>query len=446
MHDGRSHAVTRFPTGGLRRMAPALAALAIAGCASTGKKYEQAVQMEQQGRAADAAQRYVDVLKRDPGVADARLRLKETGDRAMADYAREAESLSAAGRPDAAADRFADADALRRAATGAGVELAVSDDYARRRADAYDRAIEGTLAESRDAGTRGGWDAAVSRLERAASRYQPTAEQKRRLDQARYDAFLGHARHELETGRFREAFAQAARALDVFGRTGIDADAALAMQGEALRRGSVHVAMLPPGVRDAFRDSVPGDLAPAMGEALATRHWSQPPAFVVLVGRPFLEDVRYGRGQRETTPYDAALRGRQVGADLAVVVTVDSARREDGVTTDRVAAKTRAGADTAYTVNQGRRTLWTRFRFTLVEVGSRRTLYTGAVDGHTSAPYRYATFRGDAGALDLHRGDRDLFRGDWERRVNQELVRELVDQLNDRLASAIFDRLLAQVP
>jgi tetratricopeptide (TPR) repeat protein len=434
------------PTKQFVRAAVAAALFLAAACASAGKRYDQARELEAQGRAADAARRYVDALKKDRSLAEARQRLQETGERAIADYLGDAASLATAGNADAAADRFADADELRRDASAVGVELGMPADYAQRRVAVYDRAIAAALAESRGAMQRGEWDAAVSRVERAASRYQPTAEQQRQLAQARYDAFVGHARSEMDRGRFRSSFAQAARAVEVFGRYGAAADAALDVEREALRRGTVRVAIVTPGVRAAYADSLPGDFVPALWEALGTKEWSKPPAFVELVGRERFEGTHYGRRWPETTPYDAAAVARQLGADLAVVITIDSVHVQDAVTTDRVAAKTRAGADTAYALNRGRRTLTTRIHYDVVQVGSRRTLATAALTRSTGAPIRYATFRGDPAVLDLPRDDRDLFRSGWERAANRELVRELVDQLTERLGTDVYDRLLEQVP
>jgi tetratricopeptide (TPR) repeat protein len=429
----------------LPRLVPLAVILLAAACASAGKRYDQGRELEAQGRAADAAARYADALKKDRSLVEARQRLQETGDRAVLDYLGEAASLESAGRPDAAADRFADADALRRTASEVGVELRVPEDYARRRVALYDRAIDAALRESRAAATRGEWDTAVSRAERASSRYQPTAEQRRMLDQARYDAIVGHARGEMERGRFRSSFAEAARALEVFGRYGPDADAALAVQREALQRGSVRVAVLPFAVREVYRDTLPLDLVPALWQTMTTRRWARDTAFIEMVSRDRWTAPRWGRATREVTPYDAAGYGRQLGADLVVLVTVDSSSLQDALTTDRRIAKTRAGADTAYAVNHGTRTLITRVRYDVVQVGSRRTLASGSLEARARAELRYATYAGNEDALVVPRGDRDLFTN-WRRKADEELVRETVDQLDDRLASAIYDRLIQQVP
>ena len=74
----------------------ALAALA-AGCASAGKRYEQGLELEQRGRPADAAQRYIDALKKDRSLTEARTRLQESGTQAIDAYLGEASGYESAG-------------------------------------------------------------------------------------------------------------------------------------------------------------------------------------------------------------------------------------------------------------------------------------------------------------------------------------------------------------
>src|SRR5947208_1033610 len=53
--------------------------LTVTACASATKRYEQGQELEQQGRPADAAQRYIATLKKDPTYSEARQRLVESG-------------------------------------------------------------------------------------------------------------------------------------------------------------------------------------------------------------------------------------------------------------------------------------------------------------------------------------------------------------------------------
>ena len=64
------------------KLAPILGfALVVAGsaCTSATKRLEQGQQLEQQGRRTDAARRYIDALRKDPSLTEARQRLFETG-------------------------------------------------------------------------------------------------------------------------------------------------------------------------------------------------------------------------------------------------------------------------------------------------------------------------------------------------------------------------------
>ena len=63
----------------LRRAATLAALLPLtmaAGCMSANKRLEQGMKLEERGRPADAARRYIDALRRDPSLADARARLE----------------------------------------------------------------------------------------------------------------------------------------------------------------------------------------------------------------------------------------------------------------------------------------------------------------------------------------------------------------------------------
>ncbi|HEX5727533.1 MAG TPA: hypothetical protein VFX98_18820, partial [Longimicrobiaceae bacterium] len=79
-----------------RWLFPLLALALAAGCVTAAERFEQGVELEERGRPADAAERYIDALRKDPSLADARRRLQDAGDRAAADY------LERAGAADAA--------------------------------------------------------------------------------------------------------------------------------------------------------------------------------------------------------------------------------------------------------------------------------------------------------------------------------------------------------
>ena len=90
----------------MRRVAVLVLALPVwlSACASANKRYEQGQRAEREGRAADAAARYVQALKKDGSLESARTGLRDAGARAVADYVAQAAAEDAAGRPDRAAD------------------------------------------------------------------------------------------------------------------------------------------------------------------------------------------------------------------------------------------------------------------------------------------------------------------------------------------------------
>jgi hypothetical protein len=149
---------------------------------------------------------------------------------------------------------------------------------------------------------------------------------------------------------------------------------------------------------------------------------------------------------RDIQPWQAAQLGRELGARLAVAMTLDSIRRgETDVQTTRRTAKTRAGADTAYTVREGRLESWARVTWRVVDVEAwRGTADEGIATARAGTRFRRATYAGDWHDLALPQGERVLFqRGDEG--YDRETVRELANGLSERLGRAVFDAVLRRV-
>jgi hypothetical protein len=138
--------------------------------------------------------------------------------------------------------------------------------------------------------------------------------------------------------------------------------------------------------------------------------------------------------------------GRQLGARVAVVMTLDSVvRTESGVETVRRAAKTQKGVDTAYVVREGRRESWARVSWRLVEVdGFRGTRDQGTVSARGSSRFREAAYAGDWRDLQLSQPERMLFQRPDEG-YDRGTVRELANSLSDPLGRAVFDALLRRI-
>jgi tetratricopeptide (TPR) repeat protein len=426
-----------------RKFAAALlAALALGACASAQKRYDQGVELEERGRPADAAERYIEALKKEPGLPEARTRLQDAGDRAAADYLARSDAFAGAGQHADAADVLLRLDELRRDASAVGVQLNVPGDYAARRRSAFDRAIQQTIENAAAAGARqGDWSTALSRLERAGGRWQPSPAQRGEIDQARFDLTLAWAEGEMRSGRYRSAYDVAQRAALVYGRESEAAARALEMQEEALARGTIRAAVLPVGADGSARRKLPDDLIPVLNDALDEGQWSRPPLFVevldpVRVGR---EARRHGYARQAPTTREAALVGSDLGVELVVIAEIDSvAPRDQDVQTERRAAKTQAGADTAYTVRRGEHTLWARVTYALVDVPGRRVIQEGTVAGDAGARFRKAEFTGDWRTLRLTREERDLFDPGNDVDNDRELVRDMVRDLSERLGRDVY--------
>ena len=398
-----SHTVARWTRRGTAALVLALAG----GCATAEKRMSQGMALEQRGRPADAAERYIGALKKDPSLATARARLQETGDRAVQEAVSESASLAAAGRSAEAANTLLRLDALGRDAAAVGVRLALPADYAPRRRATLDRAIDDAIAYAERAGASGSFDEAVGRLERA-DRWEPGPARRAELERARFDAQLGWAKAGMRAGQYRAAHERARAAAALFGRESPEAGRALALQDEALRRGTVRVAILPVGSEPGARAKLPDDLVPALTDAVEL--------------------------------------GRSVGAGLVVRPAIDSVVvTESDVGETRRPARTSAGADTAYTVREGRRAMRVRVTYTVVRVNDHRESAEERVWASGDTDFHEAVYHGDPRELTLASRERDLFDERRAGRAARELVDELTRELGPRLERDVFDRLLRDV-
>jgi len=420
----------------------------LSACASASKRVEQGQKLEREGRAADAAARYVQALKKDRTLEGARAGLRDAGARAIDEWVRQAAADDSGGRSDRAADAFLAADDLRGDASALGVDLALPPDYAARRRFTFDRAIAAALDDARALAQGEKYDDAARRVERAA-RLAPNGSQLARLSAGRTDALLAWAHADTVRGRFRAAYDRAARALDFEGLAAPDSQRAQAVQAAALARGTRRVAVVPPWARESARRALPDDALPALTESLVDKPWTEPPRFVDLAPLPLVQRElrRLDLSRRTLSSSDAARLGRALGADLVVIAQIDSARREEtNLKATRRAAKTSGGADTAYTLEEGKRRLWVRIAYDVVEPTTRAVLSSETVTASASKDFKRGRYAGDPRTLDLRRQDRDLFDRGAADRVDRDLVTDLVDDLSPQLARSVFGALLRRIP
>jgi hypothetical protein len=433
----------------LRRAAILAALLPLtmaAGCMSASKRLEQGMKLEERGRPVDAARRYVDALRRDPSLADARVRLEETGRLAVEQYLRESDAASSAGQHDDAAEALLQLDAFRRDVAAVRVELAVPPDYAQHRRAVLDAAIDASIDQGAQLSETGRYGDALGRLERV-TRWQPSAEQRREVDEARLDTYSGWMAAEAAAGRHRGAYNVAERAISSLGRQFPGIEQLVEAQQYALDEGTLRVAVLPIAASREAERALPASFLRDVENELEAGAWSRPPAFVEVVeprevrreARRFdLDDLGYTS--------EAARLGRAVGADLVVMLEVDSvAITEPDPTRERRAARTRSGADTAYVVRSGRREGWTRVRYAVVSVDDRRIVTRDYVAPEASRDFREADYAGDWRQLLLGDDDRRLFDPSRRDDARANLMLELSRRLADQLSREVYEQVLSQV-
>ena len=415
-------------------------AIGAAGCASATKRFEQGQELEQEGKSAEAAQRYVQALKKDGSLADARTRLVEVGARAVAGAVTEADQLASVGRQTDAADRILESDALIHDAMDVGVNLQLPAGYADKRTAMLSSAVDQSLALAARMMAQGDYNAAVQQVARAQQRWQTRPEQQVGLNGALHDAQLAWAASEMNASRFKSAYehGDAAAAVPGFDRSAVDM-----LQADAVRRGTMLVAVLPA----VTRGGVDARVIPELNDLLALEHWQNPPRWIAIVNPIEAQRAVRLRGlsNRVLDPADAAMLARGLDARHAVALTVDSVRStESRVTRQRHAAKTRTGADTAYVVEEGQLDLWMRVSWRTIDASSRSVTDRGDASDESSAHFRRTVYSGNPRELNLAPAELAAF-DQRDRRELQDAVRHIARGLSDRIARDVFASLTRRV-
>src|SRR5450759_4851121 len=150
-------------------------ALSLAACASAAKRVEQGQELQRAGRPAEAAERYIQALKKDQRLDSARVGLRTAGAAAIDAYLRMAADPVA--NPYGAADAYIAIDDLARRALEVGIYLIVPNDYDARRRAALDNALDNVVVDARQLALRHQFADALNRLARAGNAYQPSPAQ-----------------------------------------------------------------------------------------------------------------------------------------------------------------------------------------------------------------------------------------------------------------------------
>ena len=418
--------------------------LALAGCASATKRLEQGQDLQRAGRPAEAAERYIQALKKNSRLDSARAGLKSAGAAAIDGWLRTA--ADPATQPDAAAESFIAIDDLSRRSLEVGIFLVPPDDYDARKRAAFDKAIADGIADAPLLSAQRQYANAMNRLRRAATAYQPGPAQATAIGNAGAAVSIAWARADTTEGQYRAAYERVDQVPNIPGLSGAMIDDVRALQAAALSRGTRRLAVVSPSATVNARRELPEDALPTLGDALLESPWATPPRFVSMLSPTDVDRElrRLGLARRSLNTTEAARLARVVGADWAVLTEIDSVRREDmNVRVTRRPARTRQGIDTAYYIEEGTSRLFGRATYVVIDRDGQRVSDYQSVTAAATAPFSRVRFAGDYRSLDIRLSERDLFtRGSDDR----ELVRAFAAAMSPRLGDAVFAEVVQRIP
>ena len=424
-------------------------AVIVCGCASATKRFEQGTELESEGRYAEAAQRYIQALRKDPGLVQARERLVAVAPLLMQQYMEDGERFRALGSHIDGANRYVWIDALVNDAAAVGVPLQLPQGYAGSQRRAYDDAIGVLMRSGKQSESRSRWQEALHTYEQIDT-YAPTSAQKRRAGEARVRTALAWGEAEFAAGHYRSAADRAEMALDILaGAAHPASDRAQSLRQEAIAQGTIHVAVAPVTRPKSTAYALPPDFTSALNDEMELHHWSQPPLFVsVLDPLVVRRELRFqGLARRPLGPRGATRVGRNLGADYVVISQVeDFVAAEESVSQSERKARTRANQDTTYVVVKGRMDYELSVSFAVIDVQSGRKTRGGTCSVSATHNFERGEYNGDPGDLRLTTSERRLFDLHWQSESAEGAANTLLDGMTDALAKRVFDELLACVP
>lgn len=420
--------------------------LVVAACASAMKRLHQGVEAEADGDYAQAASRYIDALKKDRTLVEAREALFAVWDSVLAQGLRNSDGLSRQQDFLAAADEILALDWMLVNAGDAGVALPIDPDYAERRRLALDRAIQALVALADVQRGEARWDAARSSYRRIRSDYDPQPEQRQASIEAEADVLLDWSGAEAMDGRFRASYLRAAEAMEMSDQLPAAlVDSSMELQQQALTQGLKVLAVFPVEVTAEMPTVVLPELVAELTDVLDLEHWRQPPYFVAVA-----DPAAVRQATRRMSPPGLPLRpGRvlaAVGADFGALLQVTEVGvTEEDVKSRDVAGRTRNQRRATYRVEEGR-ALYTATVLVTLFHGNGLVMETFEVRHRRAARFERGVYGGDPQNLELTRGERRLFDVEEQRLQRSAAVDELIGRLAQEVSSGVFDRVLRQIP
>ncbi len=424
-------------------------ALLVAGCASATKRYEQGAEAEAAGSYLEASDRYIDALKKEPGLAEAREGLLRVGPQAIDGLLGDADQARGAGQFTQVADKFHRVDRLVSAAHGVGVGLSLPEGYDRSRRLAMAEAVEALLDAGGQARLEGRWSSASRSYDRVAG-YEPSSEQLARLAAARVDLTLAWAGDDLDRGRYRSSFDRAESAIQLAGGPETEAGiAALDIQQAALDLGTQAVVITPLWRTDDAARFMDEEFLAALNDDLELTGLTDPPLFIAvadpLTVRRELRDLRLSRALL-TTP-EATRLGRGLEADFVVTAAVEVyAVTESGVVETLKKTSTRGSHAASYLHREGTLNVRATVGYSIVDPVAQREVVARSLEFEDSGEFESAVYDGDWTSLELTRNEERLFDPVRQRGYREAIEERLVSAIAHDLADRIFRDLTRRVP
>lgn len=422
----------------------------LCGCASAEKRLEQGTDLEARGQYENAVMRYVQALEKDPSLDEARIRLVEAGDQAIADRLQDSRELITRGDPLGSAAHLHRLDTVVAKARSVGVRLTVPVDYSARRREVFDDAFESLVARGTMARQQGRWEAGLEDYRRARREFEPSLEQRNRALTEESTLLVQWSEGEYERGHLRNAFGIAANVMEMEWSPPAQAARASALMEDSLLEGEIELIVLPVRAPSGRRRDVQlGDEIAGHVEAeLRQGPWHNPPAFVqvqeslavqALMERAGILDNEY----REAT---LALILQLAKADYAAhLQLLTTEATEFDVRSSTQSGKTRAGDSATFIREDGQRRLQATVRIVIAD-GFGNAVTDVVVAGSGTAPFVRGVYDGDPRELNLGSRQVDLFDQFALQEQEQAVRRALVGDLSANIANAVFEATLARIP
>ena len=422
----------------------------LAGCASTGKRYEKAAELEAAGRYSDASEYYIKVLKKEPSWQEARTRLMSSGGRAVDLYLQEARSAEQAQNYEQALRMLGKLDDLRDRAREVSVTFPVPEDYAGFRERLVGNARTALLDEGARAEAAGRWPEALNAFERVRARYAETPDLRRELDQARVRVYGKWSEQEMASGHFRAAYERAGQALALAGHDAPETQRLQELQTETLENGTRRLTLLPVWATERISRQTPSGFLEDLNDALVYRQGSEPPLFIEMTSplelRRELRRLRYDR--RGITRSEAAEVGKVLDTDYVVLLEAKSYKEEERNVREearKAPLRGRTGGDTTYVMRRVTLALDASAQYQILDPYTRGVVDIGVVKADVAGEVRHGFYGGQYRDLVLSDDEQRLFDEAAQRAKRQELEDRLVEKLAERLSDRLFDVILSRI-